>query len=135
MEVNPASGCESGAQIEASIFATSLNERLETAKVAMSLGSMDTGRVSNMFDADLFNSAEPSFFHMEDMKSALDDISVSAVDGGKPKGITPGMLAKIWRIDQDSAKRTLESTTQLNRQDASNSLSNFWSKSSRTRPI
>ena len=123
MEVNPASGCESGAQIEASIFATSLNERLETAKVAMSLGSMDTGRVSNMFDADLFNSAEPSFFHMEDMKSALDDISVSAVDGGKPKGITPGMLAKIWRIDHDSAKRTLESTTQLNRQDASNSLS------------
>ena len=123
MEVNPASGCESGAQIEASIFATSLNERLETAKVAMSLGSMDTGRVSNMFDANLFKSAEPSFFHMKDMKSTLDDISVSAVDGAKPKGITPGMLAKIWRIDHDSAKRTLESTTQLNRQDASNSLS------------
>ena len=118
MKVNPASGCKSGAQIKVSIFATSLNERLETAKVAMSLGCMDTGRVSNMFDTKLFNSAEPSFFHIEDMESGLDNISVSAVDGGKPKGITPGMIMKIWRINHDPAKPMLESTTQLNRQDA-----------------
>ena len=93
-----ASRCDnSGAQVEANIFATCLNERLETAKVAMSLGSMDTGEASNLFDANLFESAEPSYFNMNNIKSELDSISVSAVEGGKPRGIAPGMLAKIWR--------------------------------------
>jgi len=127
-----ASGCDnSGAQIEANIFATCLNERLGTAKITMSLGSMDTGEASNLFDANLFESAEPRYFNMNDMKSELDSISVSAVDGGKPRGITPGMLAKIWRIDHDAAERTLETTTQLNRQDASNSLSQQFSTNNR----
>jgi len=84
MELNPASGCESGAQTEASIFATSLNRRLETAKVVMSLGSMDKGEASNLFDTGLFESAEPRFFHMDYVKSELDGISVNAVDGAKP---------------------------------------------------
>ena len=40
-----------------------------------------------------------------------------------PKGVTKEMLAKVWRISEEEARRTLEVTTQLNRQGADTSLS------------
>jgi hypothetical protein len=39
------------------------------------------------------------------------------------KDVTKEMLAKVWRISEDEARRTLEVTTQLNRQGADTSLS------------
>ena len=41
----------------------------------------------------------------------------SATHAEKPKGVSPELLKKIWGIDLDTAKRTLATTTQLNRQD------------------
>ena len=130
---NSASRCDnSGAQVEANIFATFLNERLETAKVAaMSLGSMDTGEASNLQTYLNLPSQGTLNFNMNDMTSEFDSISTSVVEAGKQRVITPGMLAKIWRIDYDSVKGTLETTTQLNRQDASNSLSRKFSTNDR----
>ena len=40
-----------------------------------------------------------------------------------PSGVTPELLAKIWRIDNATAKRTVKVTTQLSRQDSNTSLS------------
>ena len=42
----------------------------------------------------------------------LDDIMVSAARASRPKGIDASHLSKIWIIDLDSAKRTLEVTSQ-----------------------
>eukprot|EP00956_Cyclotella_meneghiniana_P022884 scaffold43789_cov35-Cyclotella_meneghiniana.AAC.2 len=46
----------------------------------------------------------------------------SAAHAEIPKGVTKEMLAKVWRISEDEARRTLEVTTQLNRQDAGSSI-------------
>ena len=42
----------------------------------------------------------------------LDEIMVSAVQKGRHKGVDPVHLAKIWRIDEDIAKKTIDITTQ-----------------------
>ena len=42
----------------------------------------------------------------------LDEIMVSADHASIPKGIDDSHLSKIWRIDLDSAKWTLEFTSQ-----------------------
>ena len=41
----------------------------------------------------------------------LDDIMVSAAHARRPKGIHASHLSKIWRIELDSAKLTLEVTS------------------------
>ena len=47
----------------------------------------------------------------------------SATHAEKRKGVSPELLDKIWRIDNKTAKRTIRTTTQLNRQEANTKLS------------
>ena len=47
----------------------------------------------------------------------------SATHAEKRKGVSPELLKKIWRIDNKTAKRTIRTTTQLNRQEANSKLS------------
>ena len=42
----------------------------------------------------------------------LDDLMVSAVHGGRHQGIKPSDLAKLWRIDEDTAAKTIDITSQ-----------------------
>ena len=42
----------------------------------------------------------------------LDDIMVSAIHAKSKNNVTPDHLSKIWRIDVDTAKRTLDITSQ-----------------------
>jgi transposase InsO family protein len=44
----------------------------------------------------------------------LDDIMVSATHAGRSKGISAEQLAKTWRIDLKTAKRTIDITSQKN---------------------
>ena len=37
---------------------------------------------------------------------------MSATHAGKPKGVNADHLSKVWRIGLDTARRTLEATTQ-----------------------
>ena len=53
----------------------------------------------------------------------LDLAEIDATHAEIPKGITKEMLAQVWRISEDEARRTLEVTTQLNRHDADSKLS------------
>ena len=46
-----------------------------------------------------------------------------AAHAESPKGITAEHLRKVWRISEEVAQRTLDVTTQLNKQDADTSLS------------
>jgi len=51
------------------------------------------------------------------------DVFASATHAEKPKGVNAELLQKIWRIDEETAKRTIKTTTQLNRQDLNSKLS------------
>ena len=42
----------------------------------------------------------------------LDAFMASAAHGGKPKGISPETLSKVWRIDLETAKKTINVTSQ-----------------------
>ena len=44
----------------------------------------------------------------------LDDLKVSAVHGGRHKGVKPSDLAKLWRIDVNTASKTIDITSQRN---------------------
>ena len=50
------------------------------------------------------------------------EAALGALQAGDTNGVSAEMLAKIWRIPIDQAERTLDVTTQLNRQDANSSL-------------
>ena len=49
--------------------------------------------------------------------------SVSASYAGKPSGVSTELLQKRWRIDSETAKRTIKTTTHLCRQDMDSKLS------------
>ena len=51
------------------------------------------------------------------------DAFASASHAEKPKGADAELLQKIWRIDSDTEKLTINTTTQLNRQDINSNLS------------
>ena len=48
---------------------------------------------------------------------------LAAAHDEMPKGVTAGHLSKVWRISEEVAQRTLDVTTQLNKQDADTSFS------------
>ena len=48
---------------------------------------------------------------------------VSASHAENPTGITPDILAKVWQIDNATAKRTINVTSQIAKQDVNTSLS------------
>ena len=50
-------------------------------------------------------------------------VEVSAVHTERPKGVKPVDLAKVWRIDVETARRTLEVTTQLKQQETDSNIS------------
>ena len=79
---------------------TNVNARLEYSKFGQSVGAMYSKDTSacNLFEVD-------------------------AVHGEQPKGVTADQLMKIWSIDEQVAKRTLEITTQLKKSDGDSMLS------------
>jgi hypothetical protein len=78
-----------------------VNEEDDKSSEASS-NSSETSTASN--DSDFWNSLA------ED--ESLDEIFVSSTFGKKKHGIDAEHLSKIWRIDLETAKRTLEVTTQ-----------------------
>ena len=62
---------------------------------------------------------------LEGFKDNEDDsiFELAAAHAETPKGVTAEHLSKVWRISDEVAQRTLEVTTQLNKQDVNASLS------------
>ena len=58
-------------------------------------------------------------------------VEVSEVHAEQPKGVKPVDLTKLWRIDVDTARRTLEITTQLKQQETDGNLSHNFSTNDR----
>ena len=58
-----------------------------------------------------------------DPRVATQEVCVGASHAEKPRGVNAELLQKIWRIDSETAKRTIKTTSQLNRQDVNSKLS------------
>ena len=102
-------------------FAECINERAGIGKFQMSIGS--TTAYVNHDDDELFCD-EPIVGRM-----TLAD--VDAAHANPPKGVTAKDLAKVWRIDVETARKTLQNTTQLKKQDGNNTLSRNFSTNDR----
>jgi len=100
----------------------------------MSIGS--TSAIPPIED-DLFRSSPVSFqVDLDDLESMIEDISASSADikatmVGRPTGVTAKHLPKVWKIDVETAKKTIEVTTQLRQHEADASLSRNYSTNDR----
>ena len=103
--------------LDPATFAQAISDRASRSKFAMSIGSVSAGGPKNN---DLFID-DPTII----------EIDIEAVNARKPKGVTPVDLAKVWRIDVETARRTIEVTTQWKQQDADGSLSRNFSTNDR----
>ncbi len=88
-----------------------LSERAQLSKVAMAAGATHADNDA----CELFEAVATAICEAE--------AALGALQAGDTNGVSAEMLAKIWRIPIDQAERTLDVTTQLNRQDANSSLS------------
>ena len=79
-----------------------VNERAVKGKLAMEAGSICLDDFLNDDDDSIFES--------------------SATHAETPKGVTAAQLSKVWCISEEDAKRTLDVTSQLIKQDADTSL-------------
>jgi hypothetical protein len=98
-----------------------LNIRLETSKFSTSIGSMSA------YIEDSCNLFEP----VPQLQVHDCDVQVEGIQASKPHSITPQFLSKIWNIKPDLASKTLDQTTQLNRQGGDNQLSRQFSTNDR----
>jgi hypothetical protein len=74
--------------------------------------------------------------NLDDLDSIIDAISstsatIKATMAGRPKRVTAKHLSKVWKTDVDTAKRTIEVTTQLRQHEADASLSRNYSTNDR----
>ena len=98
-------------QFDTEFLGEALLERAQQSKVAMAAGATavdDKG-------CELFEQVAERIVEAE---AALHAVSV-----GDTGGVNADVLSKVWRIPVEKAERTLQVTTQLNRQDANSSLS------------
>ena len=92
------------------IFCKMINEQVATSKFSAAEGST----MANPQDPD----REILYATEQEMRGFA-----SATHTEKQKGVSPELLEKILRIDNSTAKRTIHTTNQLNRQEANSKLS------------
>ena len=92
------------------IFCEMINEQVATSKFSAAVGS---------------TMANPKYPDREILYATEKEMRgfASATHAEKRKGVSPELLEKIWRIKNSTAKRTICTTTQLNRQEANSKLS------------
>ena len=92
------------------IFCEMINDQITTSKFLATVGSTMT------------NPQDPDWEILYATEQKIRGFA-SATHADKLKGVSPELLEKIWRIDKKTAKRTISTTTQLNRQEANSKLS------------
>ena len=104
-------------------FYDALETNVAISKFKMSVGA--TSLVELDQPDDLWSSEEP--WHVTIDISSLDTMikdleSEVSADAGRVKGVTPERLSKIWSIDIETAKRTIDLTSQHVKHEGSNYL-------------
>jgi hypothetical protein len=119
---------------DCSSFEDKINNAAAIFDFKMSIGSTTTA--PSTFDP-LFCLEPVSFqVNLDDLDSIIDEISstsatIKATMAGRPNGVTAKHLSKVWKIDVETAKRTIEVTTQLRQHEADASLSRNYSTNDR----
>jgi hypothetical protein len=100
------------------VFEAKLQRQREVGHFASNIGSCNAHHEDILFPEvnDNLSCIEIGSLNFDDSFEA------SATFAGRAKGVNPSRLAKVWRINLDTAKRTIESTTQLRPQAKLNSL-------------
>ena len=98
--------CDLTGILDPDLLPTVMEENLRASKFAMAAGSTMAG-----------NPQDP------DQGEVFIDLEAAATQGQQTGGVSKEHLAKVWRLNEDEARRTLEVTSQLNKQDADSSLS------------
>ena len=115
-------------------FEDKINNAAAISDFKMSIGSTNTVPPT---EDPLFSPGPVSFqFDPDDLNSIIDEISspgaiVKTAMVGSPTGVTAKHLSKVWKIDIETAKRTIEVTTQLRQHEADASLSRNYSTNDR----
>jgi hypothetical protein len=86
----------------------------ESCQVANATQSetQDSSQEQSYLDSFGSPSTDEIYDMMLNKEIDLDDIMVSAVHGGRHQGVKPSELAKLWRIDADTASKTIDITSQ-----------------------
>lgn len=97
-----------------------LQERLKASEYAISVGATHAMPELTSF---LFDDDDPGGYDSNDVsiseavgfddEELMEYFQVSATTASRPKGVSAEHLSKVWRIDLDAAKKTLDVTTQL----------------------
>lgn len=107
---------EVSAILDPSSLSNLLQDRANVGKFSMAIGATDVHE-----DRYLFNDPEiPDVFNTYDI---LDEIMVSPTHAAPLNGVNAYDLSKVWRIDLESAQRTLDVTTQHQRRKDNPSIS------------
>jgi hypothetical protein len=111
-------------------FATAIHNADAESKFKMSIGST-TSRISS-----LNSEVDPLFIDgptVIDLGLNLESAMKAEVNAtaGRANGVSARDLAKVWSIDEETATRSLNITTQLKQQDADGSLSRNFSTNDR----
>ena len=98
--------------------------RTEHGQFAMNIGATnildhaylddddDDSQASNDDDENSLDDPEAESDLMNMVEDDLDDLMASTAQAGRPRGVDPKHLSKIWRISHEDAKNTIDVTTQ-----------------------
>ena len=94
--------------------------RTEHGQFAMNIGATsildqaylddDDSQASNDADENSMDDPEDDF-ELMDLDDDLDNLMSSMAQPGKPRGVDPKHLSKIWRISHEDANKTIDVTT------------------------
>ena len=93
--------------LEPVLLSNALEERGTIRRFASTIGSMNAHSGKYIFDLSQDSSDDPTIGDLD-----LDSFFASATHAEAPKGISSDHLSKVRKIDLESAKRTLDVTTQ-----------------------
>ena len=119
-------------------FSEALNLRGDVSKMSGSVGSCNLGIDDQ---CSLFEGG-PMTTTLDNLEESLSSIlgpdqlqdvmaTISAAEAGKPKGVTPAHLSKLWFVSEKLAEGAIEQNTQLCRHNADNILSRQFSTNDR----
>ena len=130
---------------DASLFER-LHSKNRTSQFKISIGSTTASEIKHVIhdgimddDTDLDNSSadedillDKIFKKSNDGTFDVDDIMISAIHAGRHQGVKAKELAKLWRISEPTAKKTLDITSQKEVRTDNPKLSRNFSTNDRT---
>ena len=141
--ISCAFGCQNDCEISRNDpdgFATAINRKGGISKFAASIGSctMGSNNAEDIFDANPapfttdWDALEESLHSMlTPAQISFVKANITSTEAGRPKGVSPSVLSKLWMIKEPLAKGAVEQNTQLCRYSEDNELSRQYTTNDR----